>query len=269
KGACPHCNGIGMVYQVNVDKIIPDRKKSIAGGGIDPYGKPKKNWIGRQLQLIADRYNFKLSDKIEDIPEEAIQVILYGGKEKLEVHSEQLGVKRKYKIDFEGVANFIEQNYYNNDSTKLRRWARKYMDKVDCPECGGSRLKKQSLYFKLDGLNIAELADKDIADLSNWFDTLPAKLDERQWKIGEEIIKEIRTRIRFLEDVGLTYLALSRGSKSLSGGEAQRIRLATQIGSQLVGVLYILDEPSIGLHQRDNDKLIDSLKTLRDVGNSV
>lgn len=269
KGACPNCNGLGKLYQVNVDKIIPDKNKSISSGGIEPYGKIKQNWIGRQLKLIAERYKFKLTDKIKDIPEEALQMILYGGKEKLEVDSKELGVKRNYKIDFEGVANFIEQNYYNDSSTKLRRWAKKYMDKVDCPECEGTRLKKQSLYFKLDGLNIAELADMDIAQLSAWFESLTAKLDERQLKIGSEIVKEIRTRISFLEDVGLTYLALSRGSKSLSGGEAQRIRLATQIGSQLVGVLYILDEPSIGLHQRDNDKLIASLKALRDLGNSV
>lgn len=269
KGACEHCNGIGIVYRVNVDKIIPDKNKSIAEGGLEPYGIPKKNWIYHQLRLVAERYHFKLTDKLKDVPEEALDLLLHGGKEKLEVDSEQLGVKRNYRIDFEGVANFIEQSYHNNDSTKLRRWAKKYMDKVQCPECEGSRLKKQSLYFKLDGLNISEVADKDIADLSRWFEHLPEKLNEKQRKIGEDIIKEIRTRIRFLEDVGLTYLSLSRGSKSLSGGEAQRIRLATQIGSQLVGVLYILDEPSIGLHQRDNDKLIASLKALRDMGNSV
>ncbi len=269
KGACPHCNGIGTLYRVAVDKVIPDPKKSILNGGLAPYGQPKKNWIFKQLELIAERFHFKLSDRIENIPEEALEMILYGGKEKLEVHSEQLGVKRNYKIDFEGVATFIEQTYQNNDSTKLRRWAKAYMNKVPCPECDGSRLKKESLYFKLDGLNIAELAEKDILELVTWFEELPHKLTANQLKIGEEIIKEIRTRLQFLVDVGLTYLSLSRGSKSLSGGEAQRIRLATQIGSQLVGVLYILDEPSIGLHQRDNNKLIASLKSLRDVGNSV
>lgn len=269
KGACPNCNGIGTLYQVNVDKIIPDLEKSIMQGGLDPYGTPKKNWIFRQLELIAEKFKFKLTDKIKDIPQEALDIILFGGKEKLEVHSDDLGVKRNYKIDFEGIANFIEQTYNNNDSTKLRRWAKAYMDKVDCAVCEGTRLKKQSLYFKIDGLNIAELSDKDILELTEWFDKLPKKLSKNQLIIGEEIIKEIRTRLQFLVDVGLTYLTLSRGSKSLSGGEAQRIRLATQIGSQLVGVLYILDEPSIGLHQRDNHRLIDSLKSLRDVGNSV
>lgn len=269
KGACPTCNGIGTLYQINIDKIIPDPNKSINNGGLAPYGQPKKNWAFKQFQLIAERFNFKLSDKIKDIPKEAMNMILYGGNEKLEVDSKELGVKRKYKIDFEGIANFIEQTYYHNDSRKLRRWAKSFMDKVDCPECEGTRLKKQSLNFKIDGLNIAELSEMDIAELTDWFEKLPAKLSKSQLIIGEEIIKEIRTRLQFLLDVGLTYLALARGSKSLSGGEAQRIRLATQIGSQLVGVLYILDEPSIGLHQRDNHKLIDSLKSLRDVGNSV
>lgn len=269
KGACQTCNGIGNLYRVNVDKIIPNRNKSISNGGLEPYGVKKNNWAFRQLELIGRRFNFKLTDKIKDIPEEGLDMILYGGKEKLEVKSKELGVKRDYKIDFEGVANFIEQTYQNNDSTKLRRWAKKYMEKVDCPECEGTRLQKQSLYFKIDGQNIAQLAEKDILELTDWFDKLPKKLSKSQREIGEEVIKEISTRLKFLVDVGLTYLALARGSKSLSGGEAQRIRLATQIGSQLVGVLYILDEPSIGLHQRDNHKLIDSLKSLRDIGNSV
>lgn len=180
KGACEHCNGIGIVYRVNVDKIIPDKNKSIAEGGLEPYGIPKKNWIYHQLRLVAERYHFKLTDKLKDVPEEALDLLLHGGKEKLEVDSEQLGVKRNYRIDFEGVANFIEQSYHNNDSTKLRRWAKKYMDKVQCPECEGSRLKKQSLYFKLDGLNISEVADKDIADLSRWFEHLPEKLNENK-----------------------------------------------------------------------------------------
>ncbi len=269
KGACSHCDGLGTVYQVNLDKIIPDWNKSIKEGGLEPYGKPKKNWAFRQLELIAERFDFKLTDKLKDIPKEALEVILHGGKDKLEVDSKELGVKRQYKIDFEGIATFIEQTFLYNDSTKLKRWAKAYMDKVDCPTCHGSRLKKQSLYFKIRELNIAELADKDIDELTQWFTELPKHLSSNQLKIGEEIIKEIRTRLQFLVNVGLTYLTLSRGSKTLSGGEAQRIRLATQIGSQLVGVLYILDEPSIGLHQRDNVKLIEALKTLRDVGNSV
>lgn len=269
KGACPNCNGIGTLYQVNVDKIIPDKNKTIRNGGLEPYGEKKNNWAFKQLDLIAERFNFKLSDKIKAIPKEGLDMILYGGKEKLEVDSKELGIKRNYKIDFEGVANFIGKTYRYNDSRKLKRWAKAYMDKVECPECGGSRLQKQSLYFKIDGQNISDLAEKDILELTDWFEKLPKNLSKTQWKIGEEIVKEIKTRLQFLVDVGLTYLALARGSKSLSGGEAQRIRLATQIGSQLVGVLYILDEPSIGLHQRDNNKLINSLKSLRDVGNSV
>jgi len=269
KGACPTCNGIGTLYKVKEEKIIPDKNISIKNGGLAPYEKPKRNWIFKQLELIAERYDFKLTDKIKDIPKEGLEMILYGGKEKLEVDSKELGVKRRYRIDFEGIANFIEHTYYNNQSRKLKRWAKSFMQKVNCPDCQGTRLRKQALHFKIDGLNIGELVEKDILELTEWFEELPEKLSKTQLKIGEEIIKEIKTRLQFLVDVGLTYLALARGSKSLSGGEAQRIRLATQIGSQLVGVLYILDEPSIGLHQRDNDKLIDSLKTLRDVGNSV
>ena len=269
KGACPSCHGIGTKYQVNIEKIIPDDNISIKNGGLEPYGKEKKNWAFKQLERIAKRFDFKLSDKIKDIPREGLAMILHGGKEKLDVSAEELGVSRNYKIDYEGIVNFLEQTYHNNDSRKLRRWAKRYMDKVDCPECGGTRLQKQARYFKIDGQSIDDLAQKDILELTKWFEELPGKLHAGQWKIGEEIVKEIRTRLQFLTDVGLTYLALARGSKTLSGGEAQRIRLATQIGSQLVGVLYILDEPSIGLHQRDNHKLIDSLKTLRDMGNSV
>jgi len=269
KGACPTCNGIGTLYKVQEDKIIPDKKKSIRAGGLAPYGEPKNNWMFTQLELIAQKFDFKLTDKIDDIPAKGLDMILYGGKEQLEVDSKELGVKRKYKVDFDGIAEFIEQTYYNNNSRRLKRWAKSYMKKVKCSDCQGTRLKKQALYFKIDGLNIGEVSEKDISELTQWFEELPAKLSKNQLKIGGEIVKEISTRLQFLVDVGLTYLSISRGSKSLSGGEAQRIRLATQIGSQLVGVLYILDEPSIGLHQRDNNKLIDSLKTLRDVGNSV
>ncbi|WP_121668035.1 excinuclease ABC subunit UvrA [Mesonia aquimarina] len=269
KGACQTCNGIGDLYKVNLQKIIPDNSKSIKNGGLEPHGNQKKNWAFKQMELIAERFNFKLSDPIKDIPKEGLEMILHGGKDKFEVNSKELGVSRTYKIDFEGVATFIENTYRNNDSSSLKRWAKAYMDKVICPSCEGSRLQKESLYFKINEENIAELAQKDILELSDWFDGLEKKLSKNQWKIAEEIVKEIRTRLQFLVDVGLTYLSLNRGSKSLSGGEAQRIRLATQIGSQLVGVLYILDEPSIGLHQRDNEKLINSLESLRDVGNSV
>lgn len=269
KGACPNCNGIGELYKVNPKKIVPDPKKSINAGGLDPHGPKKNNWIFKQLQLIAERFDFKLTDPIESIPQEAMDFIFYGGNEKFSVSSKQLGVTRDYKIDFEGVANFIESTYKDSESTSLVRWAKSYMNKVACPVCEGSRLRKESLYFKVDNQSIADLASMDILELKDWFETVDSRLSEKQLKIGSEIIKEIKSRIQFLVDVGLTYLNLNRSSKSLSGGEAQRIRLATQIGSQLVGVLYILDEPSIGLHQRDNEKLINSLVSLRDIGNSV
>ena len=269
KGACPKCNGIGSLYEVNEKKIIPDLTKSIKSGGLAPQGPQKNNWIFKQLELIAKRYGFTLSDPISSIPKEALELILYGGKDKFSVDSKTLGVTRSYKIDFEGIAIFIENTFKNNDSTSLKRWAKEFMDHNTCPSCNGSRLRKESLYFKVDGKNIAELASMDIVELADWFDKVSKRLSDKQQKIAGEILKEIKTRIQFLIDVGLTYLSLNRSSKSLSGGEAQRIRLATQIGSQLVGVLYILDEPSIGLHQRDNEKLINSLVQLRDIGNSI
>ena len=269
KGACDTCNGIGTLHKVNIDKLIPNKTKSIKNGALAPHGPQKKNWVFSQLELIAERFEFKLSDPVDIIPAPALEMILYGGKEKFSKQSKALGITREYKIDFEGVATFIETTFNNNDSTSLRRWAKEYMDKIECPVCEGTRLKKESLYFKVNGKNIAQLAGKDITDLAVWFQDLPAHLSEKQLLIASEVIKEIRSRLQFLVDVGLTYLSLNRGSKTLSGGEAQRIRLATQIGSQLVGVLYILDEPSIGLHQRDNDKLINSLVALRDLGNSI
>ncbi|HLV15127.1 MAG TPA: excinuclease ABC subunit UvrA [Xanthomarina sp.] len=269
KGACPKCNGIGSLYQVNENKIIPDSKLSIAAGALAPQGPQKNTWIFKQLEAIAKRFNFSLTDPYISIPEEAKQMILYGGNEKFSVESKTLGVTRDYKIEFEGLANFIESQYAHAETTSLKRWAKEYMDKVTCDACQGSRLRQESLYFKINGNNIADLANKDIVDLAHWFHDLDSHLSDKQLKIAEEIIKEIKTRLQFLLDVGLEYLSLNRSSKSLSGGEAQRIRLATQIGSQLVGVLYILDEPSIGLHQRDNEKLIKSLLALRDIGNSV
>ncbi|GGZ70886.1 excinuclease ABC subunit UvrA [Algibacter mikhailovii] len=269
KGACDHCNGIGDLYQINEEKIVPDDSLSIKSGALAPHGKEKNSWIFKQFEIIAQRFNFKLTDPYKDIPSEAKQMILYGGNDKFSVESKTLGVTRDYKIDFEGVANFIENQYNTAESASLKRWAKDFMDKVTCPVCDGSRLKKESLYFKINNKNIAELANTDIAELADWFNDLSNHLSEKQLKIAEEVVKEIKTRLQFLLDVGLNYLSLNRSSKSLSGGEAQRIRLATQIGSQLVGVLYILDEPSIGLHQRDNEKLINSLVSLRDIGNSV
>ncbi|MAN59189.1 MAG: excinuclease ABC subunit A [Flavobacteriaceae bacterium] len=269
KGMCPECKGLGKRYKVNLQKIVPDPTLSIKQGALAPHGPQKKNWIFKQLEVIAERFDFKLTDPFESIPDIAKEIIFHGGKEKFEVASKTLGITRNYNIDFEGVATFLRDTFEANEYKSLRRWAKDYMDKISCPECDGSRLREESLNFKVNGKNIAELAHMDVIELSHWFKNLENELSETQLKIASEIIKEVRTRLQFLVDVGLTYLALDRGSKSLSGGEAQRIRLATQIGSQLVGVLYILDEPSIGLHQRDNEKLIHSLVQLRDLGNSV
>ncbi len=269
KGMCPRCSGLGSLQEVNLNKVISDDTKSIKAGGIIPIGPYKSTWIFKQLETIAQRFEFKLTDAIKDIPEQALDIILNGGNEKFQVTSKTLGITRDYKIDFEGITNFITNQYHQSNSSSIRRWAKEYMDKVVCQDCGGSRLKEASLHFKIDQKNIADLAGMDLADLASFFENLKSKLSDKQFKIAEEILKEISSRIQFLLDVGLTYLSLNRGSKSLSGGEAQRIRLATQIGSQLVGVLYILDEPSIGLHQRDNHRLIKSLESLRDIGNSV
>ena len=269
KGACPCCNGLGMVNEINLQKIIPNPKSSIKNGGFAPLGEYKSSWIFKQLEIIAQKYDFKITDAIETIPQEAMDMILYGGNEKFSVVSKVMGITKDYKIDFEGISNFIKNQYDNSDSASIKRWAKDFMDENDCPECEGTRLRKESLYFKLNGKNIGELVQMDIAELSEWFADLDNHLSEKQKVIAVEVVKEITARLQFLLDVGLNYLSLNRSSKSLSGGEAQRIRLATQIGSQLVGVLYILDEPSIGLHQRDNERLIKSLESLRDIGNSV
>lgn len=269
KGACPCCNGLGIVNEINLQKIIPNPILSIKNGGFAPLGEYKSSWIFKQLEIIAQKYEFKITDAIADIPKEAMDMILYGGNEKFSVVSKVMGITKDYKIDFEGISNFIKNQYDTSDSTSIKRWAKEFMDENDCPECEGTRLRKESLYFKLNGKNIGELVQMDIAELLNWFADLDPYLSEKQKMIAVEVIKEISVRLQFLMDVGLNYLSLNRSSKSLSGGEAQRIRLATQIGSQLVGVLYILDEPSIGLHQRDNERLIKSLESLRDIGNSV
>jgi excinuclease ABC subunit A len=269
KGACEHCNGLGTINEINLKKIIPNPKLSIRNGGFAPLGEYKSSWMFKQLEIIGEKYNFKLTDAIETIPEDAMEMILNGGKEKFSVTSKTAGVTKEYKIDFEGITHFIKAQHDESESTSLKRWAKEFMDEIPCPDCGGSRLKKESLYFKINDKNIADLSGMDISDLTTWFESLNQYLTDKQKVIASEVVKEIKDRLHFLVNVGLEYLALSRSSKSLSGGEAQRIRLATQIGSQLVGVLYILDEPSIGLHQRDNEKLIHSLEKLRDIGNSV
>ncbi len=269
KGACPTCNGIGTVKRVDLGKVIPNPKKSIKGGGLAPLGEYKRSWIFNQVEMIGQKFKFDLSTPIEEISEEGIDVLLNGLETTFEVQSKSLGVTRKYRIDFEGIINFIENQYHNSKSKSIQRWADDFMESSVCSECNGSRLRKESLHFKIGDFNIADLTMMPISDFSNWLEGSLEGMADIQRKIAVEIIKELRDRTGFLMDVGLGYLNLNRPAKSLSGGEAQRIRLATQIGSQLVNVLYILDEPSIGLHQRDNHKLINSLKRLRDVGNSV
>lgn len=269
KGACTACNGLGITNEINLKKVIPNELISIKNGGIAPLGEQKNSWIFKQIEHISERYRFKLSDPVKEIPKEALDIILNGGNESFEIESKSVGVRRNYKIDFEGIVAFIDNQYNNAESTSIKRWAKSFMDEVTCSSCEGKRLKKEALHFKITDKNISDLVQMDITELAKWFENIEKQLSKKQLIIASEILKEIRTRIQFLKDVGLDYLTLDRTSKSLSGGEAQRIRLATQIGSQLVGVLYILDEPSIGLHQRDNEKLIDSLVKLRDLGNSV
>ena len=269
KGACSNCNGLGTINEINAKKIVPNPKLSIKQGGFAPLGEYKSSWIFKQLETIAEKYEFKLTDPISSISDEAMEIILNGGKDKFSVASKTLGITKEYKIDFEGIAHFIKNQFDENASTAIKRWAKEFMDEIPCPVCEGTRLKKEALYFKINERNIAELSAMDISELTEWFLKLNKHLSAKQKRIATEVVKEINDRLSFLMNVGLNYLSLSRSSKSLSGGEAQRIRLATQIGSQLVGVLYILDEPSIGLHQRDNEKLIHSLEQLRDLGNSV
>ena len=269
-GACPKCNGLGEIAVVDKDKIIPNPNLSLRKGGLAPAGDYKAgSWIFRQLEAIGLKYGFTLDTPLKDISDEALDVILYGTNETFEVKRETLGVTSTYKINFEGIINFIESQNNEEASATIARWAGSFMNHVPCPVCGGTRLKKEAQWFRIDGKNIAEVASMDTLSLGKWIDELPSKLTERQNDIAKEILREIHKRVHFLLDIGIDYLSMNRPAASLSGGEAQRIRLATQIGSQLTGVLYILDEPSIGLHQRDNQRLIESLKELRDIGNSV
>ena len=268
QGACPRCKGLGDVDQVDIEKIIPNPDISISAGGIAPLGKEKSNMLFWQITAICEKYGVTLKTPIKDIPEEAIEEILYGTNERLKIKNESLG-NSNYMVSYEGVTKYIEMQQDDEASATAQKWAGQYITTSVCPECNGQRLNKEALHFKINEKNIAELADMDIQTLFDWFSDSETEVTEKQRLIATEIKKEILSRLQFLLDVGLGYLSLSRASASLSGGESQRIRLATQIGSQLVNVLYILDEPSIGLHQRDNRKLIDSLKKLRDTGNSV
>ncbi|GHT22671.1 UvrABC system protein A [Bacteroidia bacterium] len=267
QGACPRCNGLGEVSEVDMEKIIPDAKSTIRKGGIVPLGAVKNSVIFNQIEALAAKYGCTFNTPLEDFPEEAMQSILYGTESAIRVKSQQGNFE--YQLHFEGIINYLTQEQAESSSKKVQNWANQFIRRIACPECHGARLKQESLHFRINGKNISELAAMNISALSQWFAELEEQLSDKQQRIAHEIIKEIRTRIGFLLDVGLYYLALNLGSRSLSGGESQRIRLATQIGSQLVNVLYILDEPSIGLHQRDNRKLIQALQRLRDLGNSV
>ena len=267
-GACQRCHGLGKVTEVDIHKIIPNPKKSLRQGGIVPLGEYKNNWIFAQIEAIADKYGFNINDAIEDIDESAINAILYGTDEILKIKNPNYNTSG-YAMEFNGIVNFIKEQHEESNSENTKNWALEYMNDVICPDCEGDRVKKEALWFRIDGKNIGELARMDIANLQTWFADIESRMAERQLAIAQEVVKEIKTRIGFLMDVGLEYLTIHRSAGSLSGGESQRIRLATQIGSKLVGVLYILDEPSIGLHQRDNVRLIKALQELRDSGNSV
>jgi excinuclease ABC subunit A len=268
-GACPKCNGLGTIVTVDMHKIIPDPSLSLRKGGLAPLGEYKNNWVFNQLEAIGVRYGFTLDTPISEFSENALSIILYGSSESFTVSKEYLGTKSTYSMPFEGIVNVIKKQSEDNAPASIMKWASSFMNESECPECHGQRLKKEALYFRLNGKNIAEVADMDVNSLTQWIDDLPNHLDDKQKEIAHDILIEIKKRLSFLLNVGIDYLNMNRPAKSLSGGEAQRIRLATQIGSQLTGILYILDEPSIGLHQRDNHRLIESLKELRDIGNSI
>ena len=268
-GMCKNCKGLGFLNEVDINTLIPDKNISIFSGGITAVGSYKNNWMFNQLKNISSKYNFDIKDPIKKIPKKALDIILFGGKEKFEIISKSLGLTRTYSIDFEGIVSFIENQYSFSESKKLKSWAKNYMIKSTCDVCNGKRLKKEALNFKILDKSISDLTEMSFIKLNEWIINLDKKLDSKKLAISKQIIKEISKRINFILDVGLDYLTLNRETKTLSGGESQRIRLATQIGSQLQDVLYILDEPSIGLHQIDNNKLINSLKKLRDIGNTI
>ena len=266
-GACPNCKGLGFVNQIDMDKIVPDKKLSIYQGGIAPLGKHKSSTIFWQIEAILEKYDCTLKTAIASIPDEALGEIMNGTEERLNIKNQSIGTN--YFLTYDGILKYIEMQAETGASATEQKWANQYSKAIKCPDCKGAKLRKESLFFRMHDKNISELSEMDIAELSKWLESVEEFLSDKQKLIAVEILKEIRTRLQFLLDVGLNYLSLNRSSQSLSGGESQRIRLATQIGSQLVNVLYILDEPSIGLHQRDNERLIRSLKQLRDTGNSV
>lgn len=269
EGACPKCKGLGYVNEIDMKKVIPDDTLSIYQGAIVPLGKYKNQMIFWQIGTILEKAECTLKTPVKDIPEDTLDEILYGSLEPVKIDKELVHTSSDYFTTFDGVVKYMRSVMENDDTASGQKWADQFLAVCKCPECKGMRLNKESLSYRVWDKNISELANMDIKTLMTWLDEAEKHLDERQKAIATEILKEIRTRIKFLLDVGLDYLSLNRQSATLSGGESQRIRLATQIGSQLVNVLYILDEPSIGLHQRDNERLIRSLKDLRDIGNTV
>ena len=269
QGACPHCKGLGYINMIDLGKVIPDKKLNIHDGGIVPLGKYKNQMIFWQVEAILKKFDCDLKTPISDIPDEALQEVLYGSLENVRIDKELVHTTSDYFVSFDGIIKYLRNVMDNDDSTAGQKWADQFLAECECPECHGQRLNREALSYIIWDKNIAELASMDISELREWLNHVEEHLDHQQQQIAVEILKEIRTRLDFLLEVGLDYLALNRQSASLSGGESQRIRLATQIGSQLVNVLYILDEPSIGLHQRDNERLIRSLKELRDLGNTV
>lgn len=271
-GACPRCKGLGTIYQIDMDAIIPDESASIESGGLKPLGEARDTFTYKQVQQLAKKYKFSLTGPISAIPEKARNVLLFGdenGKLEVDLSFDESSDTTKYSTEFEGVVNTVRRYFNDSSSDHVRAWAESFMALSTCPECNGTRLKKESLFFKIDEKNISELGNMDLDHLLNWFSNIEERLEKKQNAIAKDILKEIRERLGFLLNVGLTYLTLNRPTRTLSGGESQRIRLATQIGSQLMGITYILDEPSIGLHQRDNMQLIDALRNLREMGNTV
>ena len=269
QGACPHCKGLGIINQIDLDKVIPDKKLSIYEGGIVPLGKYKNQMIFWQIDAILKKHDCELKTPIEEIPDDALQEVLYGSLEDVRIDKEVVHTSSDYFVAYNGVVKYLRNVMENDESASGQKWADQFLAECECPECHGQRLNREALSYKIWDKNISELGNMDISELREWLEHVEEHLNHQQQQIAHEILKEIRTRLDFLLEVGLDYLALNRQSASLSGGESQRIRLATQIGSQLVNVLYILDEPSIGLHQRDNERLIHSLKELRDLGNTV
>ena len=269
EGACPRCKGLGMVHEIDINKVIPDRKLSIREGGIAPLGKWKNQSIFWKIDFLLQRYGYDAKTPIEELSEEALSAVLYGSLEPVRIDKELIHTSSDYFVTHEGVIKYLSQVMEKSDDAAGQKWADQFLHTCTCPECKGQRLNRESLSYRLVDKNIADLCQMDISELWEWLGNVDSMLEPKERAIAVEIVKEIRTRLHFLLDVGLDYLSLNRPSASLSGGESQRIRLATQIGSQLVNVLYVLDEPSIGLHQRDNDRLIQSLKSLRDLGNTV